>query len=181
MATTLSPNINWPTFAYCNENPTNSFESMTRRLFTCHFLKNQQLPHTEHNTPGIEVAPILEPPHADGTPQRRISFQSKYFDQESVDYGKIQDSARKAVKYYAGKLDAIYLFCNKTITTTTKGIKLQKKFWQTPVSHYILFLMKICLISYLSIPISIIIISVLECLQLRFHYPHRFPMLQSME
>ena len=127
MATTLSPNINWPTFAYCNENPTNSFESMTRRLFTCHFLKNQQLPHTEHNTPGIEVAPILEPPHADGTPQRRISFQSKYFDQESVDYGKIQDSARKAVKYYAGKLDAIYLFCNKTITTTTKGYKTAEK------------------------------------------------------
>ena len=123
MTTNCYPNINWATFAYCNENPTSSFEDMTRRLFTEHYLNNCQLPHSDHATPGIEVLPILEPPHKDGSPQRRISFQSKYFEQSSVDYRQIQDSAKQTVKHFKGQVDLVYLFCNKTISTTNSGFK----------------------------------------------------------
>lgn len=69
------------------------------------------------------MLPVLEPPRDNGLPQRLVSFQSKHFDQGAVDYSKIQESAKMAVKHFKGKLDLIYLFCNKTITTTSQGFK----------------------------------------------------------
>lgn len=113
------PDVSWPVFDVCNRDRTGDFEDMTRRLFAKHFAGGQTL-HSENMNPGIEVLPVLEPVHTDGTPQRWISFQSKYFD-GSVGYSKILDSAKKTIKYYKGKLDLIYLFSNKTITTTTKN------------------------------------------------------------
>ena len=115
------PNITWPQFAICNDDATSAFENMIRRLFEAEFL-NGASTHSEHNNPGVEVKPILEPVHADGSKRRRISFQAKYF-QNAVDYYKIQDSARKTVKYYGKELDVMYLFCNKTLTTTASGYK----------------------------------------------------------
>lgn len=117
------PNITWPQFAVCNDNPRSAFEDMTRRLFYFEYLKELELPHSDHANPGIEVLPVLEPSHTDGSPQKRISFQSKYFEQSSADYAQIQKSARQAVKHYKGDLDVIYLFCNKTLTTSSNGYK----------------------------------------------------------
>lgn len=116
------PNITWSQFAVCNDDATGAFEDMTRRLFYFEFLENGKIPHSDHNNPGVEVLPILEPLHTDGSKQRKISFQSKYFE-GNVNYSKIKESIRQAVKYYGGELDLIYLFCNKTLTTTTRGYK----------------------------------------------------------
>ena len=49
-----------------------------------------------------------------------ISFQAKYFD-SNVDYEQIKRSAEKIVEYYSGKLDIVYLFCNKPISIFATG------------------------------------------------------------
>ena len=51
-----------------------------------------------------------------------IGFQAKFFDVD-IKYTKIKESADKIVEYYtgkAGKVDLVYLFCNKPITSTAK-------------------------------------------------------------
>ncbi len=116
------PNLTWPQFAVCNDNATSAFEDMARRLFSLEFLSKGTLPHSNHNNPGVEVLPILEPPHSDGSKQRKISFQAKYFE-GNVHYPKIKESMNQVIKHYGDELDLIYLFCNKTLTTTTKGYK----------------------------------------------------------
>lgn len=116
------PNLVWPQFAVCNDDATGAFEDMARRLFSLEFLGKGTLPHSDHNNPGVEVLPILEPPHFDGSKQRKISFQAKYFE-GNVSYPKIKESMNQAIKHYGDELDLIYLFCNKTLTTTTKGYK----------------------------------------------------------
>lgn len=114
-------NITWPQFAACNDNSTKAFEDMCRRLFTAKFLKSQKLPHANFNNAGIEVLPVLEPIREDGQSQKLISFQCKYVDQPSYAYSEFQCSARTTAKQYKGKLDLVYLFCNKTLTTTAKA------------------------------------------------------------
>ena len=50
----------------------------------------------------------------------------RFFD-DTVKYAKIKESAEKIVKYYtgkAGKVDLVYLYCNKPITRTA-GIFLR--------------------------------------------------------
>ena len=116
-------NITWPYFLYCNDNPTEAFEDMCRRLFIAEYLKGKKRPHTDHNTPGVEVLPILEPERDDGQPLRRISFQAKFVDSTSSGYSKIKESAIQTVKHHKGNLDLVYLFCNKTLTTTSKTYK----------------------------------------------------------
>lgn len=114
------PNLTWSQFAMCNDDVTGAFEDMSRRLFSIEFLGKGTVPHSEHNNPGVEVLPILEKPHSDGAKQRKISFQAKYFENR-VNYPKIKESMNQAIQHYGDELDLIYLFCNKTITTTTKG------------------------------------------------------------
>lgn len=116
------PNLIWPQFAVCNDDATGAFEDMSRRLFSLEFLGKGTIPHSDHNNPGVEVLPILEAPHSDGSKQRKISFQAKYFE-GNVSYAKIKESMKQAIKHYGDGLDLIYLFCNKTLTTTTKGYK----------------------------------------------------------
>lgn len=116
------PNLTWAQFAVCNDDATGAFEDMTRRLFSLEFLGTGIVPHSDHNNPGVEVLPILEPSHSDGIKRRKISFQAKYFEGK-VSYPKIKESMKQAVKYYGDELDLIYLFCNKTLTTTSKGYK----------------------------------------------------------
>ena len=110
------PNLTWSQFAVCNDDATGAFEDMARRLFSLEFLENATIPHSDHNTPGVEVLPILEPPHFDGSRRRKISFQAKYFE-NNISYSKIKESMNQAIKHYGGELDLIYLFCNKTLTT----------------------------------------------------------------
>ena len=116
------PNLTWAQFAMCNDDVTGAFEDMSRRLFSLEFLGSGKIPHSDHNNPGVEVLPILELPHSDGSKPRKISFQAKYFEGK-VSYSKIKESMNQAIKYYGNGLDLIYLFCNKTLTTTTMGYK----------------------------------------------------------
>lgn len=114
-------NITWPQFLYCNDNPTKAFEDMCRSIFYADILKRRERPHTDHNTPGVEVLPILESVCEGGQSVRTISFQAKYVEQASYAYTEFKKSARQTAKHFKGRLNKVYLFCNKTLTTTTKG------------------------------------------------------------
>ena len=110
---TLYPNLGWDLFAIFNDNITGSFEDMCRDLFYCEYLHENRNPHSDHNNPGVEVLPILEPKRDDGEPQKLISFQAKYF-KRSINNNQIKESLKQAVKHYKGQLGRIYLFCNIT-------------------------------------------------------------------
>ena len=112
---TIYPNINWNQFAILNDDRTGYFEDMCRDLFYCEYLRETRNPHSDHNNPGVEVLPILEPVRDDGKPQKYISFQAKYFE-HTISNAKIIDSLKKAVGHYNGQLGRIYLFCNKVIS-----------------------------------------------------------------
>lgn len=112
-------NISWAQFEVFNDNRTEAFEEMCKDLFIWEYLKGSQNPHADHNTPGVEVVPILEPERDDGKPRRYISYQAKYFEKNISD-AQITHSLEKAASHYAGKLDVIYLFCNKVISVNTK-------------------------------------------------------------
>ena len=113
------PNISWAQFEMINDNRTDAFEAMCKELFIWEYLHDSINPHADHNNPGVEVVPILEPPRTDGQPRRYISYQAKYFENNISD-SQVIHSLQKAVEYYAGRLDVIYLFCNKVISTGTQ-------------------------------------------------------------
>ena len=107
--------ITWAQFEICNSDKRNAFESMCRLLFKHTYLDNVNTYHSNANNPGIEIEPVLT------ESGKRISFQSKYFEKlDSSCYAQIQHSADKTIKYYSGKIDVIYLYCNLDLTTTAK-------------------------------------------------------------
>ncbi len=106
--------VTWAQFEVCNSDPRDAFEKMCRWLFNEFFFEGKALLHSNPNNPGIEVVPVM---HAESN--KLISFQAKYF--TDMSYEQILHSAKMAVKYYAGQLDIIYLYCNKDVTTTSKG------------------------------------------------------------
>lgn len=112
----FSHEITWSQFEICNPNTRDAFEKLCRKLFNDFFFGGRKLLHSNPNNPGVEVIPVF---HDES--KKRISFQAKYF--AAMDYEQIKESARKTVKYYAGKLDIIYLYCNKDVTVTSKGYK----------------------------------------------------------
>lgn len=106
--------ITWNQFEACNPDTQTAFENMCRFLFNAFFFEGKALFHSNPNNPGIEIAPILHKKSG-----KRISYQAKYF--STIDYSQIKHSARKSIQCYAGKLDAIYLYCNKDVTTSSKS------------------------------------------------------------
>ena len=116
-------NTIWPQFAMCNDNPTKSFEVMCRRLFKAVYMHGKGDLHVNPNIPGIEVLPVLEPVNENGSKRKRISFQSKYLDQEKDIYSGFKKSAKQTAEHFRGKLDRVYLFCNKTLSTENKAYK----------------------------------------------------------
>lgn len=106
--------ITWITFETCNADKRTAFENMCRMLFNQRFFEGKKLLHSNPNNPGVEVLPVIEP--IDG---KKISFQAKYFD--TIDYTQILHSCEKVVSHYLGKIDIIYLYCNKDVTTTSKS------------------------------------------------------------
>lgn len=114
-------NLTWAQFEVCNDNRQKAFEDMCRRLFEKIYLKSKEYPHSDSNTPGIEVLPILEPEREDGKARQRISFQSKYTNSPNQAYSLFKESAKTTAAKYKGKLDRIYLFCNRTLNTTSKS------------------------------------------------------------
>lgn len=119
---TLYPNLSWDLFAIFNDNVTVSFEDMCRDLFYCEYLHENRNPHSDHNNPGVEVLPILEPKRDDGEPQKLISFQAKYF-KRSINNSQIKESLKQAIKYYKGQLGRIYLFCNIVISKDSEHFR----------------------------------------------------------
>ena len=115
--------ITWERFITSNNDARGvryKFEDLSRQLFTYEFLSHNILckyVHSNPNNPGVESEPIL-----DEVNNIYISYQAKFFDND-VDYNQIKDSAEKAVKHYKGKLDRIYLFSNKALTTTCDSYK----------------------------------------------------------
>ena len=97
----IYPNLSWAQFEMFNDDKTGSFEEMCKDLFICEYLKDSSNPHADHNNPGIEVIPVLEPIRADGQPQRRISYQAKYFEKNISD-AQITHSLQEAVDHYTG-------------------------------------------------------------------------------
>lgn len=109
-----SLNITWSQFEVCNPDTRAAFENMCRFLFNTFFFEGKGLFHSDPNNPGIEIVPIL---HEESG--QRISFQAKYF--SAIDYSQIKHSAKKTIQYYSGKLDVIYLYCNKDLSTSSKS------------------------------------------------------------
>lgn len=109
-----SLSVTWNQFEMCNPNTQAAFENMCRFLFNVSFFDGEGLFHSDPNNPGIEIVPVIHEKSG-----QRISFQAKYF--STTNYSQIKHSAEKAIQYYAGKLDIIYLYCNKDLTTTSKS------------------------------------------------------------
>ena len=115
--------INWDSFKTFNQDARGicyKFEDLCRLLFINENLsRNKQFRylHANPNNYGLETEPIY-----DEINHRWIGFQAKFFDGD-VDYTQIMHSAEKIEKYYtgtAGRVDLVYLFCNKPITVTAK-------------------------------------------------------------
>ena len=114
-STQFGHKVTWAQFETCNANKQEAFEQLCRWLFNEFFFDGTELLHSNPNNPGVEVIPVFH-----STSNKKISFQAKYFD-AAVNYAQIKESAQKAVKYYSGKLDVIYLYCNKDVTDTAQG------------------------------------------------------------
>lgn len=108
--------ITWSQFEVCNPDTRVAFENMCRLLFNAYFFNGRCLFSTCPNNPGIEIMPVL---HEESG--KWISFQAKYFTSLKNAYSQIKDSAKQAIKYYKGKLDVIYLYCNKDLTISSKS------------------------------------------------------------
>ncbi len=115
--------INWDSFRTYNQDARGvrfKFEDLCRQLFANENLsENKQFKylHSNPNNYGLEAEPIF-----DESRQLWIGFQAKFFD-DSVKYAQIKEAAEKTVTYYTGKngrVDLVYLFCNKPITSTAK-------------------------------------------------------------
>ena len=113
--------INWESFRTFNQDSRGvryKFEDLCRQLFVNENLSgNKQFRylHSNPNNYGLETEPIYNE-----ITQQWIGFQAKFFD-DSVKYDQIKESSKKIVKYYTGKVgkvDLVYLFCNKPIKST---------------------------------------------------------------
>ena len=97
------------------------FEDLCRQIFINDNLSENQkfrYLHANPNNYGLETEPIF-----DEARQRWIGFQAKYFD-NVVDYTQIEESFKKIIKYYTGKIgyvNHVFLFSNKPITSTATG------------------------------------------------------------
>ncbi len=109
--------INWDSFTVYNQDSHGvryKFEDLCRQLFVNEFISpNKQFRylHSNPNNAGLESEPLY-----DEVNKRRIGFQAKYFD-DRVSYNQIEQSAQKIKSTYSGKVDLVYLFCNKPLTT----------------------------------------------------------------
>lgn len=109
--------LTWSHFDGLHKDRKMAFENLCRSLFKNELCMGGVILHSDHNHPGVEVAPVLS---KDG--HTKISFQAKHFD-NIIGYEQIKKSAQVAAGKYCGKLDVIYLYCNKDITETREPYK----------------------------------------------------------
>ena len=116
--------ITWNQFKVCGKNPFGlryDFEDLCRQLFVCEFVSDGDYVHSNPNQAGIEIEPYFHK-----KTNRWISFQAKFFENK-VDYDQILNSATNIIKYYKGKLNCVYLFCNRPITNNCSNyLKIKK-------------------------------------------------------
>ncbi len=111
--------INWDSFKLYNQDADGirlKFEDLCRQLFANEKISgNKQFRylHANPNNAGLETEPIY-----DEVNQRWIGFQAKYFD-DKVNYRDIEDSAQKTVVHYSGRVEIVFLFCNKPLTSSS--------------------------------------------------------------
>lgn len=117
MNVTSSDNLSWAKFEVNNLNKQIAFENMCRSLFFREFVLDSEVLHSDPNHPGIEVAPVISK-----YGNCNISFQAKYFD-SNINYKQIRDSLKKMLEVYTGKIDKVYLFSNKDITSTSRSYR----------------------------------------------------------
>ena len=119
--------LTWERFITTNLDPRGvdcKFEDLCRQLFINEYLSQNKLVkyvHSNPNNPGLECDPVF-----DEVNQRWISFQAK-FSQQRPPYTQILESMEKAVKYYAGKMDCVILYCNKHLSTKAENYRKAKK------------------------------------------------------
>ncbi len=120
--------ISWEQFLTCNIDIRGiqfKFEDLCRQLFVNEFLtenKKQRHLHCNPNNPGLEAEPIYDEKN-----ERWIGYQAKFFE-KNTDYSQIMDSVENIVKYYKEKVEHVYLFCNKALTTNCDSyINIVKK------------------------------------------------------
>lgn len=105
--------ITWSHFEELHEDKYTVFEDLCRALFRERFCPKDVILHSNPNNPGVEVEPVKD------KSGKLISFQAKYFD-NSIKYQQIISSANEIVKWYSEKIDTVYLYCNKPISSTSK-------------------------------------------------------------
>lgn len=113
--------LSWRYFEQLHADKKTVFENLCRSLFKRELCYPETILHSDNNHPGVEVAPVIA---KDG--HTKISFQAKHFDNR-IGYAQIEKSTDEVVKHFAGKLDIIYLYCNKDITETSESYKKIKK------------------------------------------------------
>lgn len=113
-------NISWSQFEICcndNNGIKLRFEDLCRQLFEHEFLQENQYLHNNPNNPGIESEPIYDKKN-----KRWIGYQVKHFD-NNVSYSQIEKSMQETVDNYKGKLDCVYIFCNKPLKLDCKSFE----------------------------------------------------------
>lgn len=106
--------INWAQFEAVNENVTKSFEDLCRNLFKRRFFTEDVISRSNPNHAGTEIDPLF----SDVT-KSWISFQAKYL--SKIDYPQIKRSTDKVISNYRGKLDTLYLYCNRDLNIESQG------------------------------------------------------------
>jgi putative ribosome biogenesis GTPase RsgA len=85
--------------------------------FNRFFFDGKAILTSSPNNPGVEVEPILR-----SNTNERISFQAKYFT-GNIDYSSIDRSMKTTIENYKGRLDVIYLYCNRDFSHTAKSFR----------------------------------------------------------
>lgn len=119
--------ITWDQFIICcndSQSVNLRFEDLCRQLFWEEFLSDNSSPvylHSDPNHPGIETTPVYSE-----RLKQNVGFQAKYF-YNQADYSQIEQSTNKIIKYYTGKIETVYLYSNKSLTTSSESYKRIEK------------------------------------------------------
>lgn len=119
----LYGNVTWEQFTKSNADVRGiryRFEDLCRQLFINEFLSKNvkyRYVHSNPNNAGLESEPIY-----DEINHRWIGYQVKYFD-GNPGYAQVLHSAEEIVKYYAGKVNTVYLYSNKPLKSNAKNLK----------------------------------------------------------
>lgn len=111
------PKIDFDQFRVKNPDFRGSFERLCYHLFCREFRAASGI-KADFNEAGLETKPI---PYKG----KRYGFQAKFFDQNMGprQYAQVEDSVEKALKHFKGKLDVIYVYSNKPITSGARAVK----------------------------------------------------------